>query len=407
MGQPPSWLLRRGAALLLGAFVFLLLGAALFRYPDALTAPALLVTASPPVELTSPAQTYLEAKLLSDGAHVRTGDVLGMLANTASLEEVALLVRWLDDPYFPLPSNLQVGDLQPLYARLCSELDALQEAKADQAKAALRSSLQDQVRQLKNRIGYLTQDLALLAQEIAVAERLYKTYTVMQERDAASRLEADQAQMALLRYRRDEQSKQAEYIENSRQITRTEAELIALTQAQRSEQGLLQRKIDETSQLLHAAIAVWRMRYLLTAPIAGRVLWHDGIGPHRAVAAGQALLQIVPAETEGDSVFAIVRLPVAGAGKVSIGMDVKLSLADYPEREYGLLLGTVAQIAPAPTLDATQGAYYKVHIRLPQQLRSSYRQPLAFRPNMVATARITTRDRSLLARFWDYVRADG
>lgn len=94
------------------------------------------------------------------------------------------------------------------------------------------------------------------------------------------------------------------------------------------------------------------------------------------------------------AVIGKMKLPVAGSGKVKPGQRVNISVAGYPQLEYGFLTGEVQAVS----LLADDESTYTVTIGLPQDLRTSYGHRLEFGGELSGTAEVLTDVRSLTAR---------
>jgi hypothetical protein len=105
----------------------------------------------------------------------------------------------------------------------------------------------------------------------------------------------------------------------------------------------------------------------------------------------------VPQESAGN-VLAKALLPSARSGKVKVGMQAIIRLDGYPYQEFGVLNGEIRRIAVVP---AEQG--YELEIAVPEDLKTSYGNPVLFRQEMQGVARIVTEKRSLLDRVFDRI----
>jgi len=76
---------------------------------------------------------------------------------------------------------------------------------------------------------------------------------------------------------------------------------------------------------------------------------------------------------------------------------VNIRLQNFPENEYGILRGTVNNIALVPAQTGTT-IYYSVEVVLNNGLISTYKKELPYLPNMQGQADIITEDLSLLER---------
>ena len=115
------------------------------------------------------------------------------------------------------------------------------------------------------------------------------------------------------------------------------------------------------------------------------------------VTAGNIVFNIVPAN-QGE-IIGKELLPTERSGKVKKGQKVNIRFNNYPDKEFGIVKGTVKNISLIPVADGQNIKSYMVDIQLPNGLRTSYNKELPFLPEMEGQADIITEDITLLERF--------
>ena len=80
---------------------------------------------------------------------------------------------------------------------------------------------------------------------------------------------------------------------------------------------------------------------------------------------------------------------------VKDGNKVLVQLQNYPAREFGMLVGTVKNIALVPKNNA-----YAIEIAFDDGLRTTFNQTLQFRQEMQGSAEIITEDLRLIERIF-------
>lgn len=113
--------------------------------------------------------------------------------------------------------------------------------------------------------------------------------------------------------------------------------------------------------------------------------------------AGNIVFNIVP--TNQGEIIGKALLPTERSGKVKKGQKVNIRFNNYPDKEFGIVKGTVKNISLRPVVDGQNIKSYMVDIQLPNGLRTSYNKELPFLPEMEGQADIITEDISLLERF--------
>lgn len=151
-------------------------------------------------------------------------------------------------------------------------------------------------------------------------------------------------------------------------------------------------------------ITAWEQRYVLKAPVEGKLEYLKFIADNQYVQAGEELFGIIPQKSK---MVGQVLLPSSGAGKINIGDKVTIKLDDYPYMEYGSVEGIVKNISLIPQARQTEKNpinTYMVVVELPRELTTNYGQKLQFKPNISGTADIIVNKRRLIERLFDNLR---
>ena len=107
---------------------------------------------------------------------------------------------------------------------------------------------------------------------------------------------------------------------------------------------------------------------------------------------GEEIFALVQAD---DSLIALAEVPINGFGKVKTGQTVNISLENFPYEEYGVVLGTVQNMALLPNANT-----YRVAISLPNGMLSTQGTSLKFTPEMIGIAEIITDDKTVIERIF-------
>ena len=96
----------------------------------------------------------------------------------------------------------------------------------------------------------------------------------------------------------------------------------------------------------------------------------------------------------GDNVFAVIPINESGyigkvkalaqnSGKIKIGQTVNIRLANYPDREFGIIKGTIKAISLTPDKDGN----LLINVSLPKGLETSYKKTNCFSARNVRNCR--------------------
>jgi HlyD family secretion protein len=147
-----------------------------------------------------------------------------------------------------------------------------------------------------------------------------------------------------------------------------------------------------------AEMDIWKQKYLLIAPVNGRVSFTRFWSENQQVTEGEVVVTIIP-ENPGQ-VLGKINLSVEGAGKVKEGQQVNIKFANYPFMEFGMVKGIITSISEVPNKN-----YYTLEVRLTNDLVTNYGTKIAFRQEMPGKAEIITENLSLLKRIINPVKS--
>ena len=157
----------------------------------------------------------------------------------------------------------------------------------------------------------------------------------------------------------------------------------------KEEMTLLKDVIESFSQL-KKEIKDWESQYAIRSNTKGRISFLNAWVPNQKVTQGNLMFTILPEESS--TFVAKLKTPVQKSGKIEKGQKVNVRLENYPDSEFGILIGTVKRISTIPN---KEGGYF-VDVDLPDKLITSKNKEIEFTLEMRASAEIITEDLRLL-----------
>jgi multidrug resistance efflux pump len=411
MERMPNRFLRQG--LLAVFFVLLLLTtiSVLVKYPDTLEGQMVLSSDPLPVQLKAPSGGRIVQLQVRDGAHINKGEVICEMENTTGYENIQRLQTIADSLLNALQhedthtlENLaqlnlpSLGEAQPLYNQLMQQVTAWLLLQQQHIYDKRMSSLhqQNQYYQQLNQIGrtesqLISHQLTEARERFEACQQLYADKVISRQEylDETDRLR--QKQLALQQQLRNSEQNALSISSNERQLMETGYERTT------REQDLVVN-IRNQVRNLQSFISDWQLKKLVIAPYAGKIGFLQPVQVNGQVNATEALFTIVPT-TAHYTAYAL--LPAAGIGKIMKGQQVHLLLDHYPYNEFGYLQGAVQSLSSLPqpiSNNGTNPPLYRISIQLPDSLVTTYHERIPFTAEMSGTARIITRDQSLLQR---------
>lgn len=399
----PHWMIRWGSLLFLSLFVLLLALSWFIKYSDIITTEAILTTEIPPQKEYAKISGKIDTLWVTDKQRVQENQVLAILENTADHRDVYLLKEILDTlmmdrenvvfPFERLPI-LFLGDMESDFSQfensyfqyvLNRDLQPFSnEALANKVSLAeLRRRLQSLTAQRnigKNQLEFEKKDLER-------SESLFEKGIISAQEHENKQLEYFSAQrayqnMGVTISHLRESLGNAENTSKGTDFNRT-----------REETRLLKNVIQSYNQL-KKALREWELKFVLKSNIDGQVSFLNYWNTNQNVNMGDLVFTVLP-NTES-SYVAKLRTPSTNAGKIRVGQRVNLSLYDYPEYEFGVVKGKVANISATSDKEGT----YIVDVAISKDLTTSFGKTIEFKQEMKGRADIITEDLRLLERLF-------
>ena len=409
LGNVPSWILRWGITTIALVVGILLIGSAVFKYPDVISSSMTLTGTTPAASVVAKTSGKLRTLSVKDGQFVSQGQMLAVIDNPARTEDVEALRNYLSGNSFTdsladlPPKELTLGDMQSLYASFYLTLTEY-----------------IQFRQL----NYYPQKIAFTRERIQRNEVSYNDYLRQKE------LIEEQACLTRKQYLRDSslccqgvlsaedlEHSLSEYLQSRLSVETCHANLqnmqTTLVQLRESlldtenqyadSRRTLETQLNNLATQLSTSIQAWELNYVLSAPIDGHISFANYWAENQNVSAQQEIFTVIPHE-QGE-IIGKAMLPIARSGKVKIGQKVNIRFQNFPENEFGIVRGIVENISQVPvdvinSLTGIRESSYVVSIRLPDGLKTNYNKSLPFQPQMQAQADIITEDLSILTHFF-------
>lgn len=405
MSHVPAWILRQGITVLCCIVVVLLIGSYLFKYPDIVVAEITVSTQNPPIYIVAKTAGRLGELSISNGSEIEKETILGVIENAAKTKDVLCVkerMRQWEAKDYPLSEGkwlfdgqyLQLGEVQATYALFISALNDYAEFIGQDY---YNKKLVNSQKNLCNRKEYYRlaeRQYQLAGQEQVLAKRIYSRDSILYIRKVIVDNEYDEAQCNYLKHRQTHEGMQMSLSQIEMQIEQDRGNLLDLHhQALTEEQKYTQNLKNATGQL-QASITSWEQRYLLVAPISGKLTFMSVWSDDQYLTFGESLFVIAPKVDSPPIGRAL--LPIQASGKVKTGQQVNVRLNNYPDQEFGYVKGKVINVSPVPTEEAK----YVVDIEFPKGLCTNYDKKLPMSRELKGTAEIITEDMRLIERLF-------
>ena len=405
ISQRPNWVVRNGMMLFFLIIGSLFATAFFIRYPDVILANAKLTSVNAPKEVKALASGRLIKLLGKEEEYVRENTILGFIESRASHNEVISLSQLTDTlqqvakinpeglPRFITMTYNNLGEIQTSYQVFMQALNSFRQYLFSGFYLKKKSMLLGDLSYLQRLHANLEEQKKMQQEDLSLAGQTF---------DANKSLSEDKVISAF-----DYRTEKSKYIAKAMTIPQINSSLINNESSRHEKEKEIAQLQNEIAQqkgiflqalnTLKAQLDDWKSKYLLMAPIAGKVSFTDFLQENTQITQGQTICFINP---ENTSYYATILIPQANFGKIKKGEHVLLKLPAYPYREFGTLHGKLDFISSIPT-----DSGFAAKVILPNGLQTDYKKQLQYREGLAAQAEIITEEQTLSDRIFRELRA--
>lgn len=403
LGNVPNWILRRGIMVLALFLAALLVGSWFFKYPEIISSQLTLTTANPPANIVAKASGKISELFVKDMQQVTAGEPLALIENPAELSDVLHLDTILQQlslaadkgqTYRISKKELNLGGLQSSFSNLQIQLDDYNNFIS---------------------LNYYPRKIASIKSVLAAREKLLESSEkqkgiVMQQHDLEKKSFQREQALKSKNITSDDNFEKAtgKYLQSEMTVNNMTASVegmqIEILQLRESlvdtEQQYIEKKNNLDAALkslisqIQNDITTWKMNYLLSSPIEGKISFTEIWSVNQNVSGGKTVFTVVP--DTASELIGKAKLPIDRSGKVKPGQDVNIRFNNFPDNQFGMVKGMVKNISLIPTEDGN----YMVEVSFPKGLKTTYEKELPLSQEMTARADIITEDTRLLEQFF-------
>ncbi len=395
----PHWMIRWGNVLVLTLIVLLLVGSWLIKYPDIIKAEIVITTATPPEKLVTRNSGKIEKIFLVDQSTVTKGTAICVIENSANYNDVFMLKNIIDTIHleqFEFPFHIlktsQLGDVEDSYAVFQKEYVNEQLNKKLQPYKVESTAQSLETIQLKERLNLLISQKEINVGELELQKKELDRYEILFSKGIISAQDLEKQRLQYLQAQKN-------YKNLLSSISQLKSSLNELHRSKQStiinedkENVILERNVLQSFFQLKKAVKDWELNYVLRSSISGKLSYLQIWKENQTVSVGENIFSIIPISS--NDYIGKVKALAQNSGKLKIGQEVTIRLANYPDREYGVLKGKVKSISLTPDKEGN----LLLDISLPNGLKTSYDKKLLFQQEMSGSAEIVTEDLCLLER---------
>ena len=413
IGNAPNWIVRSGITVVALVVVVGLIMSYLISYPDKLSAPVIITTQNPPVDLVSNASGKIANIFLVDKDTVQKNDTILYIENDAKPDDVKkveeFIIKYESISYIPeylnlnFPENLQTGELNGNINAMGQKFKEFQNLLHQSLVFQKIKSLDSEISRTKRLTQIQEKELTIYQNEVNIKEKEYNRNNTLYHQNVISAQEIEKSEAEFLVYQRNLENMRSGIINNNIRVEQLNTQIIELTDQRHQSVLSYLNDIGQLIVVIKNEIEAWKKKYYIISPIDGTISMPGKLVTDQYISQNNILCSIVPKSNKNIDNKKIGRAltPISGAGKIELGSRVIIRFDAYPYKEFGVIETNVDNISLLPTPDNENNLYYELTFNLPDKLITNYDKTLKYKPNMSGEALIITKERTLLERFFD------
>lgn len=397
----PHWMIRWGNLLILIIILLIFIFSWWIKYPDILSTEIIVTTQIPPEKIAAKSSGRIEKIFIENRAVVHKGAPLAIIENPADYKDVFLLQSIIDtievsavDFEFPLEKLpvLQLGAIESSYGLFEKEYLAYRLNKDLEPHQIDITAQSLEATQQKERLELLVEQKEIGQKELRYKKKELERNRGLYDKGVISTQEWELKNVEYLQQEKNINSLKSQISQLRSSLNDLSRNKRTTTVNQSRDAISLLRNVVLSFNQLKKAIADWEMAYVLRASIPGQVSFMQIWVENQTIDLGDHTFVIIP-EEKSDYVGKI-KAPALNAGKIKTGQGVNIRLANYPDREFGVIKGELKSISLTPDKENN----LLIDVILPNGLETSYKKEIIFQQEMSGTADIITEDLRLIER---------
>ena len=377
LSHPPKAIFKWGNTILFGFLLILINLSWFIKYPDIITTQITITTQIPPEKLVAKSSGKIEKIFVENRSFVAENTPLAVIENPADYNDVFLLKSVVDSitittdnfvfPFDQLPV-LSLGAVESAYAVFEKDYLAYKLNKDFTPYQIDLVAQNIETTQQHERLKLLEEQKQIGKRELQYKKTELNRYKNLYEKGVISAQEWEQKNVEYLQQEKNSNSLQSQISQLRSSLNDLNRNKKTTTVNQSKEDINLLRNVILSFNQLKKSINEWELTYVLRSSISGQVSFMQIWTENQTISAGENTFVIVP-QTKSDFVGKI-KAPALNSGKIKTEQVVNIRLANYPDREFGIIKGKVKSISLTPDKENN----LLVDVLLPSGLETSYKK---------------------------------
>lgn len=405
ISENPGFIVRYGTTIFFLVLIMIGIACWFIQYPDVINTTAKLTSINAPKTVIAKTDGKLMKLFVKENDSVSAGAVVGYMESIANPQQVLKLSESLDSiadflqthsiekiaVYFSPTANSargNLGELQLPYQVFAQAYTTLSNYISNGFYLRKKQMLYTDVQNIENLRQNMLQQKKLQEQDLVLSQKTFDANDTLKKQKVISELEYRNEKSKLINKELSIPQLNASLLGNESQMNEKQKEIIELNNTILQQQQIF----SEALNTFKSQVEEWKKKYVLAAPISGRVSFSNFIQQSQQVQAGQVICFINPGNSDYYAEMAIAQ---NNFGKIKAGQDVLLKFPAYPFAEFGSVRGKIDFISSIAT-----DSGYLARVVLPEGLKTNYGKRIQYHDGLIAEGQVITKNLRLLQRFY-------
>ncbi len=405
----PGFLIRWGVTIFFIILLLIVFGTYFIQYPDVVPAKAKLTSINAPKSVITRQSGKLIKLFAKEGKQVKQGEVLAYIESIAKHNDIILLSAIIDSmqllltqtkaeealnyfqsfynkPSSPFPPSS--GEIEGALSTFVLSFTNFRNYISGGFYLSKKIMLLKDINFMQKLHNNLLQQKGLNTEDLELSQKTFNANQSLKEDKVISDLDYRNESSKLINKKLTLPQINSAIISNQSQQNEKRKEIMELENTIAQQKNIFSQSLNT----LKSQVEEWKKKYLLTAPVDGKIAFATFLQENQQLQANQIICFINP---ENSQYYAEVYIPQTNFGKVKTGQEVLLKFSAYPFQEYGNVKGTIDFISNIST-----DSGYLAKVILPNGLNTNYKKQIQFRDGLTAQGEIITANMRLLQRFY-------
>jgi len=401
LSNPPAWIVRYGISIIFVIILFTLIGSWFVKYPDIITAKAVITSVNPPERLESRVNSRIAKIYVANSEKVKKGDVLAILESTANYQDVIKLSKAIHDvntnyQHFTFPfeslKNLELGEIQTAFiqfhkAYIENELNQKLHPYSQEINAGLSSQYEN-----NNRLSSLYAQQKLELAKLSLSDQQLKRSQQLFDKGVISGYDLELQKVSNLQAKQSYDQTNLAISQQKEAINQTHKQVIGSKISQKKTDVTNLSSVYQALDELKKSIHIWQQNYQFIASYDGVFRFQNSWKENQLIKASDLFATILPENQQ--QFVGNLNVLSQNSGKIRPNQKVLIKLENFPYQEYGMLEGKIKTMS---TVTDKDGNYF-IEITLPNGLTTTFNKKIKFDKELTGQADIITDEMRLIER---------